>query len=85
MVGINEIKLLYEPLAAVVAYDLDRKTNSERVLVFNFGGSSIEVSIVDIENGEMDIVSNAADINFGGNKFNERLKDYFIQNYMDLN
>jgi molecular chaperone DnaK len=78
MVGINDINFIFEPQAAIVAYDMDRNTNSERVLVFNLGATSIEVSAVVIENGEMDVVSNVADIHFGSSHFNERLKDHFI-------
>lgn len=70
MVGIHEIKLIYEPIAALIAYGMDRETNSERVLVFNMGGTSIEVSVVEIKNGVMDVISNVADIHFGSTHFN---------------
>ena len=51
MVGINDINFIFEPQAAIVAYDMDRVTNSERVIVFNLGATSVEVSAVVIENG----------------------------------
>jgi len=78
MVGIHDINIIFEPQAALVAYGRDRESNNERVLVFNLGGSSIEVSVVEIVNGVMDFVSNVADIHYGSSHFNERLKDHFI-------
>ena len=65
-------------MAALIAYGMDRESNSERVMVFNLGASSIEVSIIEIENGEMEIISNVADTHFGSNHFDDCLKDVFI-------
>lgn len=52
---------------------MDRESNSERVLVFNMGATSIEVSIIEIEEGKMAVISNVVDVHFGSNIFNERL------------
>jgi molecular chaperone DnaK (HSP70) len=60
------------------AYDMDRASNNERVLVFNLGATSIEVSVIDIVGGKMEIISNVVDVHFGSNHFNTRLEDHFI-------
>ncbi|KAK9741025.1 hypothetical protein RND81_03G076700 [Saponaria officinalis] len=73
--GMNVVRIINEPTAAVMAYALDKLANNRRknVLVFDLGGGTFDVSVVSIENGEIEVKAVSGDTRLGGANFNNKI------------
>src|SRR6266571_7147830 len=81
--GLNVLRIINEPTAAAIAYSLDKKVTGERnVLVFDLGGGSFDVSLLTIEEGIFEVKAVAGDTHLGGEDFDNRLVDHFVQEFM---
>jgi molecular chaperone DnaK len=72
--GLNVLRIINEPTAAALAYGLDKK-QSETVLVFDLGGGTFDVSVLDIGDGVVEVRATAGDTHLGGDDFDRRLVD----------
>ena len=80
--GLNVLRIINEPVAASVAYGLGTETTGERnVLVFDLGGGSFDVSLLTIEEGIFEVKAVAGDTHLGGEDFNNRLVNHFVQEF----
>ena len=80
--GLNVLRIINEPTAAAIAYGLDKKVGSERnVLIFDLGGGTFDVSILTIEDGIFEVKSTAGDTHLGGEDFDNRMVNHFIQEF----
>merc|ERR1711953_587955 len=80
--GINVLRIINEPTAAAIAYGLDKKVGAERnVLIFDLGGGTFDVSVLSIEDGIFEVKSTAGDTHLGGEDFDNRLVNHFIQEF----
>jgi heat shock protein 1/8 len=80
--GLNVLRIVSEPIAAAIAYGLDKKTSGERsILIFDLGGGTINVSVLKIEEGIFEVKSTAGDTHLGGEDFDNRLVTHFIQEF----
>ena len=80
--GINVLRIINEPTAAAIAYGLDKKVGGERnVLIFDLGGGTFDVSILTIEDGIFEVKSTAGDTHLGGEDFDNRLVNHFVQEF----
>lgn len=80
--GLNVLRIINEPTAAAIAYGLDKKAGSERnVLIFDLGGGTFDVSILTIEDGIFEVKSTAGDTHLGGEDFDSRMVNHFIQEF----
>ena len=78
--GLNVLDIINEPTAAAIAYGFNNKIDyMENVLVIDFGGGFFEVSLLSINKGNYKIKATSGDIYLGGENFNNRLIDYFIE------
>ena len=79
--GLNPIAIIPEPIAACIAYKQisERKAHPEHILVYNFGGETLDVSIVKIENGVFTVLGNVVDSSFGGKDFDRLMRDYLVE------
>merc|ERR1719452_85355 len=78
----NVLRIINEPTAAAIAYGLDKKVGGERnVLIFDLGGGTFDVSILTIENGIFEVKATAGDTHLGGEDFDNRLVNHFVQEY----
>ncbi|KAK9833849.1 hypothetical protein WJX74_007814 [Apatococcus lobatus] len=77
--GLNVLRIINEPTAAAIAYGLDGKSNDEYVLVFDLGGGTFDVSILNIDGGVFEVKSTAGDTHLGGEDFDQRVMEYFIK------
>merc|ERR1711933_630792 len=78
----NVLRIINEPTAAAIAYGLDKKTGGERnVLIFDLGGGTFDVSILTIEEGIFEVKSTAGDTHLGGEDFDNRMVDHFINEF----
>jgi len=77
--GLNVLQIINEPTAAALAYGFNNKIKSiENILVIDLGGGTYDVSLLSIINGKYEVKAISGDTHFGGEDFNERLIDYFI-------
>lgn len=80
--GLNVLRIINEPTAAAIAYGLDKKVGGERnVLIFDLGGGTFDVSILTIEDGIFEVKSTAGDTHLGGEDFDNRMVNHFIQEF----
>merc|ERR1711953_639706 len=84
--GMNILRIINEPTAAAIAYGLDKKVGAERnVLIFDLGGGTFDVSVLYIEDGIFEVKSTAGDTHLGGEDFDNRLVNHFIQEFKRKN
>jgi len=84
--ALNVLRIINEPTAAAIAYGLDKKTGGERnVLIFDLGGGTFDVSILTIEEGIFEVKSTAGDTHLGGEDFDNRLVNHFVQEFKRKN
>jgi len=82
--GLNVMRIINEPTAAAIAYGLDKKSNSageKNVLIFDLGGGTFDVSLLTIEEGIFEVKSTAGDTHLGGEDFDNRMVDHFVQEF----
>uniref|UniRef100_A0A8C5BEJ1 Uncharacterized protein n=1 Tax=Gadus morhua TaxID=8049 RepID=A0A8C5BEJ1_GADMO len=80
--GLNVLRIINEPTAAAIAYGLDKGKSSEHnVLIFDLGGGTFDVSILTIEDGIFEVKSTAGDTHLGGEDFDNRLVDHFVEEF----
>ncbi|KAG0593668.1 hypothetical protein M758_UG008700 [Ceratodon purpureus] len=82
--GLNVLRIINEPTAAAIAYGLDKKATSvgeKNVLIFDLGGGTFDVSILTIEEGIFEVKSTAGDTHLGGEDFDNRMVNHFVQEF----
>merc|ERR1712186_290043 len=82
--GLNVLRIINEPTAAAIAYGLDKKkasTTESKVLIFDLGGGTFDVSILTIEDGIFEVKATAGDTHLGGEDFDNRLVDHFVNEF----
>ena len=78
--GLKVLRVLPEPTAAALAYGLEKKKN-EKILVFDLGGGTFDVSILDVADGVFEVLSIAGDTHLGGDDFDEELINYLAEEF----
>ncbi|XP_068229262.1 heat shock cognate 71 kDa protein-like [Palaemon carinicauda] len=82
--GLNVLRIINEPTAAAIAYGLDKKAANGRernVLIFDLGGGTFDVSVLNIDDGVFEVKATAGDTHLGGEDFDNRLVSHFIQEF----
>jgi L1 cell adhesion molecule like protein len=79
--GLNVLRIINEPTAAAIAYGLDKKDGERNVLIFDLGGGTFDVSLLTIEEGIFEVKATAGDTHLGGEDFDNRLVDHFMQEF----
>ncbi|XP_061181462.1 heat shock cognate 71 kDa protein [Saccostrea echinata] len=84
--GLNVLRIINEPTAAAIAYGLDKKVGNQsqgerNVLIFDLGGGTFDVSILTIEDGIFEVKSTSGDTHLGGEDFDNRMVNHFIQEF----
>jgi L1 cell adhesion molecule like protein len=83
--GLNITRIINEPTAAAIAYGLDKKSGGSRgeknILIFDLGGGTFDVSILSIDEGIFEVKSTAGDTHLGGEDFDNRMVDHFVQEF----
>jgi molecular chaperone DnaK len=78
--GLEVLRIINEPTAAALAYGLDKKQH-ETVLVFDLGGGTFDVSLLDVGDGVVEVRSTAGDTHLGGDDFDRRIVDYLADEF----
>src|SRR5256884_1578168 len=78
--GLNVVRIINEPTAASLAYGLDKKEN-EKILVFDLGGGTYDVSVLEIGEGVFEVKATNGDTHLGGDDYDRRLVDYIADEF----
>ena len=78
--GVEVLRIINEPTAAALAYGLDKKSN-ETILVFDLGGGTFDVSILEVGDGVFEVLSTSGDTHLGGDDFDKKLVDYLAEDF----
>ncbi len=78
--GLNVLRIINEPTAAAVAYGLDNEA-PQKILVYDLGGGTFDVSIIEIEDGTFTVLATGGDTRLGGDDFDGRIVDWLVQEF----
>ncbi|MEN9206911.1 MAG: molecular chaperone DnaK [Gloeomargarita sp. GMQP_bins_120] len=79
--GLEVLRIINEPTAASLAYGLDKKAN-ETILVFDLGGGTFDVSILEVGDGVFEVLATAGDTHLGGDDFDKKIVDWMAQDFL---
>jgi molecular chaperone DnaK len=83
--GLDVERIINEPTAAALAYGLDKKDEDQTILVYDLGGGTFDVSILELGDGVFEVRSTAGDNRLGGDDFDQLLMDYFVAEFKKEN
>ena len=78
--GLNVLRIINEPTAAALAYGLDKKKD-EKIAVFDLGGGTFDISILELGDGVFEVKSTNGDTHLGGEDFDQRVMDYLVAEF----
>ena len=79
--GLNVLRIINEPTAAAIAYGLDKSEGESQIIVYDLGGGTFDVSLLTIEEGIFEVKATAGDTHLGGEDFDNRLVNHFVQEF----
>ena len=83
--GLEVERIINEPTAAALAYGLDKTEQDQKVLVFDLGGGTFDVSILELGDGVFEVLSTAGDNKLGGDDFDQVIIDYLVSEFKKEN
>ena len=83
--GLNVLRIINEPTAAALAYGLDKADTEQTILVFDLGGGTFDVSLLEIGDGVVEVKATAGDNHLGGDDWDQALVDYLVQTFGSKN
>ncbi|ELR12960.1 DnaK family protein [Acanthamoeba castellanii str. Neff] len=79
--GLNVVRVVNEPTAAAIAYGLNEVTGEKTVLVYDLGGGTFDVSLLEIDDGVFEVVATSGDTHLGGEDFDQRVMQFMLQQF----
>jgi len=83
--GLNVLRIIKEPTAAALAYGLDKSDKEETILVFDLGGGTFDVSLLDIGDGVVEVKATNGDNHLGGDDWDEALVNFLVKTFAAKN
>ena len=83
--GLEVERIVNEPTAAALAYGLDKVDKDEKILVFDLGGGTFDVSVLELGDGVFEVLSTSGDNNLGGDDFDQKVIDYLVAQFKTAN
>ena len=88
--GLDVVRIINEPTAAALSYGLDKKTTEEKILVFDLGGGTLDVTIMELGDGIFEVKSTSGDTQLGGTDMDNSIMNFIIDDFrkkegIDLN
>jgi molecular chaperone DnaK len=83
--GLQVKRIINEPTAAALAYGLDKKSSDMKIVVFDCGGGTHDVSILELGDGVFEVLSTDGDTHLGGDDFDQKIIDWLVQEFKDEN
>ncbi|MGO2950219.1 molecular chaperone DnaK [Lentilactobacillus kefiri] len=79
--GLTVKRIINEPTAAALAYGLDKQDKDEKILVYDLGGGTFDVSVLELGDGVFQVLSTNGDTHLGGNDFDQRIIDWLVEGF----
>src|SRR5213593_1114562 len=79
--GLNVLRIVNEPTAAALAYGLDKAEKDQRILVFDLGGGTFDVSLLEIGDGVVEVRATSGDNHLGGDDWDQRIVDWLVDKF----
>ena len=79
--GLNVLRIINEPTAAALAYGLDKDKTSHKVMIYDLGGGTFDVSILDIGDGVFEVLATNGNCMLGGDDFDKRIMDWVVEDF----
>ncbi len=79
--GLNVLRVINEPTAAALAYGLDKDAKSHKVIIYDLGGGTFDVSILDIGDGVFEVLATNGNCFLGGDDFDKKVMDYLVEEF----
>lgn len=83
--GLNVLRIVNEPTAAALAYGLEKSDKDQTILVFDLGGGTFDVSLLEIGDGVVEVRATAGDNQLGGDDWDQRIVDWLVENFQKQN
>ncbi|MGV0167555.1 molecular chaperone DnaK [Furfurilactobacillus sp. WILCCON 0119] len=83
--GLTVERIINEPTASALAYGMDKKDKDEKILVYDLGGGTFDVSILELGDGVFDVLSTNGDTRLGGDDFDQKIIDWLVDNFKKTN
>ena len=83
--GLEVERIVNEPTAAALAYGLDKVDKDEKILVFDLGGGTFDVSVLELGDGVFEVLSTSGDNHLGGDDFDQKVIDYLVAQFKSAN
>lgn len=84
--GLDVLRIINEPTAAALAYGLDKGQDSNhKILIFDLGGGTFDISILEIGDGVFEVIATAGDNRLGGDDFDQKIMDYLVEQFKNEN
>ena len=79
--GLNVLRIINEPTAAALAYGMDKEDKDQKIMVYDLGGGTFDVSILDIGDGVFEVLATSGNNKLGGDDFDERIIKYLVEEF----
>ena len=83
--GLEVLRIINEPTAASLAYGMDKEDQDQKIMVYDLGGGTFDVSILDIGDGVFEVLSTNGNTRLGGDDFDQRIIDYLVSEFKKSN
>ena len=83
--GLNVLRIVNEPTAAALAYGLEKGEQEQTILVFDLGGGTFDVSLLEIGDGVVEVMATAGDNQLGGDDWDQRIVDWLVEKFKNAN
>ncbi len=81
--GLKVLRIINEPTAASLAYGLDKKNKDEKIAVFDLGGGTFDISILELGDGVFEVKSTNGDTHLGGDDFDQEIIDWLADEFQE--
>ena len=79
--GLNVLRIVNEPTAAALAYGLDKAKDGSKIVVYDFGSGTLDISVLDLSDGVLEVLSTNGDTHLGGEDFDQAIIDYLAEEF----
>ena len=83
--GLEVLRIINEPTAAALAYGMDKEDTDKKIMVYDLGGGTFDVSILDIGDGVFEVLATSGNNRLGGDDFDQRIIDYLVAEFKKSN
>lgn len=83
--GLEVERIINEPTAAAIAYGIDKQDKNQKILVYDLGGGTFDVSVLEIGDGVYEVLATAGNNKLGGDDFDQKVIDYLVEEFKKQN